>query len=363
MKILMFNWRDIKNPAAGGAEVLTHEIAKRLVLHGHEFTLFASGFPNCKKQETIDGVRIIRDGGQFSVYWKAFMHYKKYFQGRFDVVIDQINTVPFFSNFFVKEKKLVLIHKLCREIWFFEKPFPISIIGYLLEPLWLWFYRNIPAITVSESTKRDLQKYGFRNISIIPEGIDFKPVEKPLQKESNAFVFVGRLKKSKRPDHAIRTVALAKKAIPDIRLWIVGSGDPLYITYLKDLAKKNNLEQNIVFFGRVDQEKRNELMSRAQAILVTSVREGWGLIVTEANACGTCAIAYNVNGLRDSVKNNETGLLVEPNPEALAEAIAKLSGNKKILETLSQNALNDSKKYDWENSANEFGKKIVERLK
>ena len=78
----MFNWRDIKNPAAGGAEVLTHEIAKRLVLHGHEFTLFASGFPNCKKQETIDGVRIIRDGGQFSVYWKAFMHYKKYFQGR-----------------------------------------------------------------------------------------------------------------------------------------------------------------------------------------------------------------------------------------------------------------------------------------
>ena len=209
----------------------------------------------------------------------------------------------------------------------------------------------------------DLQKYGFRNISIIPEGIDFKPVEKPLQKEPNAFVFVGRLKKSKRPDHAIRAIALAKKTFPGIRLWIVGSGDPLYITYLKDLAKKNNLEQNIVFLGRVDQEKRNELMSRAQAILVTSVREGWGLIVTEANACGTCAIAYNVNGLRDSVKNNETGLLVEPNPEALAEAIAKLSGNKKILETLSQNALNDSKKYDWENSANEFGKKIVERLK
>lgn len=354
----MFNWRDIRHPEHGGAEVLTHEIARRLVAEGHEFTLFASAFPNCKKREVVDGVQIIRDGGRYSVYWRAFLYYQKEFCGKFDVVIDQINTVPFFTPLFAKEKKFVLIHQLCREIWFYEKPLPIAIIGYLLEPLWLVLYRNTPTITVSNSTKKDLEFYGFKKISVIPEGINFKSLEKVPAKEPNTFIFVGRLVSSKRPEHAIQAIALAKQQAPDIKLWIVGSGTETCTQKLKSLAKSNNIEQNVVFWGRVSQEKRNELMSKSQAILVTSVREGWGLIVTETNACGTCAIGYDIRGLRDSIQNSKTGILTEPDPQSLANAIIQFLGNEKTKAQLTQNAFEDSKKYNWENSYNEF-KKIV----
>ena len=358
MKILMFNWRDIKNPAHGGAEVLTHEIAKRLVAKGHEFTLFAAAFSGCKKEEIVDGVRIVRGGGQYSVYWQAFRHYKKHFQGKFDVVIDQINTIPFFTPFFVKEKKFSLVHQLCREVWFYEKALPVAIVGYLLEPIWLRLYRNVPAIAVSNSTKQDLKDRGFKSVSVISEGINFRPLDKIPEKEPNTFIFVARLKKAKRPDHAIRAVALAKEKIPKIRLWVVGSGEKRYVKHLKALAMENNLGNSVKFCGRVSQKKRNELMGKAQAILVTSVREGWGLIVTEANACGTPAIGYNVHGLKDSIKDGKTGLLTEEKPEAMANVIIRILDNKKIRQKLSKNSLKDSKKFEWITASTQFIKAI-----
>src|SRR5665811_1558618 len=97
MDILLYNWRDIKNPEAGGAEVFTHENAKRWVEKGHNITWFTSVFPGCKKEEIIDGVNIIRDGGKFTVYLKAREYYQKQFKGKFDVIIDEINTMPFFN--------------------------------------------------------------------------------------------------------------------------------------------------------------------------------------------------------------------------------------------------------------------------
>jgi len=175
MRILIFNWRDIKNPEAGGAEVYTHEIAKRLVTKGHQVTLFATAFKNCLKKEFIDGVKIVRAGNKFSVYWKAKEYYKKKFlKERFDVVIDEINTRPFLIPEFVNngEKIIALIHQLAREFWFYEMPMPISLIGYhFLEKIWLKKYKNIPAITVSNSTKEDLKKLGFKKISIIHNGM------------------------------------------------------------------------------------------------------------------------------------------------------------------------------------------------
>jgi len=91
LRILIFNWRDIKNPEAGGAEVFTHENAKRWVKLGHEVTLFTSEFNGCKKEEIIDGVKVVRDGGRYFVYMKAREYYKKYFsKEKFDVVIERL---------------------------------------------------------------------------------------------------------------------------------------------------------------------------------------------------------------------------------------------------------------------------------
>lgn len=356
MKILIYNWRDIKNPDAGGAEVFTHEIARRWVGKGNEVTLFTSAFAGCRKEEVVDGVKIIRDGGKYSVYWKAKEYYKKLFKGKFDIVVDEINTRPFVTPRFVNngEKVVALIHQLAREFWFYETGFPINYLGYyFFEERWLKRYLDIPTITVSESTRKDLVALGFKNVSIVPEGINFKPLESLPQKEIEpTLIFVGRLKKAKLPDHAIRAFKIIKEKLPDAKLWVVGDG-----YYRKGLEKMSGM--CVEFFGSVTQEKKLELMSKAHAILVPGVREGWGLVVTEANAMGTPAIGYNVNGLRDSIKDGETGILCEPNPEAMAERAVELLQDGALRERLSRNALEWAGEFGWERSAEEFMKMIT----
>lgn len=358
MKILIFNWRDIKNPVAGGAEVFTHEVAKRWVKKGNEITLFTSAFPGCKKEEVVDGVNIIRDGGRYLVYWKAKKYYRKYFKGNFDIVVDEINTRPFLTPKFVDngEKVVALIYQLAREFWFYETRFPINYLGYyVLENRWLANYRDIPTVTISESTRKDLVVLGFRKVSIVPVGINFKPLESLPEKEKNpTFIFVGRLKKAKLPDHAITTFKIIKEKIPDAKLWVVGEG-----YYRRELEKI--ADSSVKFFGAVEHEKKLELMSRAHAILVPGVREGWGLVVTEANAMGIPAIGYNIPGLRDAIRDCEVGLLCESKPEVMAEKAIELLQDETLLEKLSRNALEWSRNFSWDKSAEEF-LKLIERI-
>jgi len=353
VNILMLNWRDIKNPLHGGAEVVTHEHMKRWVKAGHSCTLFASAFPGCLKEEEIEGYKVVRGGNRYSVYYQAYRHYKEN-RGNFDLVIDQVNTIPFFTPLYVKDAKIMsFFHQLCREIWFYEMSFPFSLVGYVLEPLYLRLYRKYPSIAVSESTRKDLLRYGIRNVSVIPEGINFEPLKKVGQKEKNSLIYVGRLKKSKRVHHILRALALVTKKIPDAKLYVVGEGDEKYKNYLKKLVKRNNLKNNVKFTGYIDFIERNKLMSRAEAIIVASVKEGWGLIATEANALGTAAIVYDVDGLRDSVRNNVTGLVVEPDPDHLSEAIVGYLQDNELKRRLSKNALEDSRRFDWDKSAME----------
>ncbi len=349
--ILIYNWRDIKNPDAGGAEVFTHENAKRWVERGHSVTLFTSRFPGCIKKEIIDGVNIIRDGGKYTVYLKAREYYKKFLKGKFDIIIDEINSVPFLTPKFVNngEKIVALVHQVAINTWFYELPLPAAIFAsYFLEDYLLRNYRNINTITVSNSSKQDLIRFGFNKISIVSEGINFKPLDQiPEKEEDPTFIFVGRLKKYKKPNDAIKAFNIVKEKIPSAKLWVVGDG-----SHRKELEKIAC--NDVRFFGRVPDNKKLKLMSRAHAILVPGVREGWGLIVTEANACGTPAIAYDIPGLRDSVQNFNNGILVEPKPEKMAEEMINLVSNKKLLEELSIGALEYSRQFSWDKSSKEM---------
>jgi glycosyltransferase involved in cell wall biosynthesis len=352
MKILIFNWMDIRNPAAGGAEVVTHEISKWLVIKGHSITIFCAYFQDCKRKEVVDGVEIYRDGNKYTVYYKARQYYRKYFKGKYDVIIDEINTVPFFTQKFVTqgERVYVLIHQLCREFWFHETKFPINLLGYyIFENKWLKQYTNIPTITVSKSSKHDLEEIGFENISIIPEGIDFTPLEKLAEKESvPTLIFTGRLKSSKNPSDALYAYDLVKKEFPHAKLWIVGDG------YLKNRLKRDARE-GVTFWGYISSDKKRELMKRAHVLLVPGIREGWGLVVTEANALGTPAVAYDVHGLRDSVQHNKTGLLCSKNtPQELALNAIRLLRDNQLYTKLSSAALEWSRTFSWENAATAF---------
>jgi len=357
-------WRDIKNPASGGAGRTTHELCKRWIQKGHHVTIFTSSFRNGKDCEVVDGYEIIRKGSLLTHYYYASLYYKKYFKGKYDVVIDQINTIPYFTPFYVKEAPIIVyIHQLCRKIWFYEMAFPVSLFGYLLEPFYLKLYKKYPAITVSESTKQDLLSLSFSKVSVISNAIDFEPlVTIPKKEDEPTIIFVGRLTKSKRPHHVIKTIYLLKNDMPNIKLWIIGEG--YFKKQLMLMAKKFKLENNVIFFGWLSPVKKIELLKKAHCICVPSVREGWGLIVSEANAVGTPAIVYNVPGLKDAVQNGFNGFLTTKNtPQSMATALIKFFKDKKLIENLSGNALCNSRRFSWDMSSEEFLKIFKRNIK
>jgi glycosyltransferase involved in cell wall biosynthesis len=346
----------------GGAEVFTREVTKRMVEQGHEITLFTSEFPNCKKEEVVDDVRIVRSGGRYTVYWEAKKHYVKRFSKEgYDVVIDEINTRPFFTQKFVNngEKIVALIHQLAREYWFYETPFPINYIGYyFVEDRWLKSYVNVPTVTVSESTRQDLLKLGFRKVFVVPEGLNFTPLsEVPEKEEYPVVVYAGRLKRAKRPDHAIRAFKIVKEEIPNAELWVIGDGP-----YKKDLEKI--AVDGVKFFGGLSNEHRRRLLARAWVLVNPSVREGFGLNVLEANALGTPCVAYDVAGLTDSIIDGRTGLLVKENGnvEKLSKAIIRILEDETLRKTLSVNALEYSENFNWDRTAQEFEKILKEAV-
>ena len=354
MKILTFNWRDIRNPEAGGAEIYTHQILKRFARSGYDVTLFTSRFKGCNKKETIDGVNIVREGNRYSVYRKAKRFYKK---SNFDLVIDEINTVPFFTPKFVNGPVVALIHQLCREFWFYEVPLPFSIVGYCLENRWLRNYTSFQTVTVSESTRSDLLGLGFKRVSIVPNGLNVNPLARvPEKSEKPSILFLGRMKRAKKPQDVLKCFAKVRDEISDAELWMVGDG------YLRKKLEKKKVK-DVRFFGYVNEETKWNLIKRAWLLIVPGVREGWGQVVTDANALGTPAVGYDVPGLRDSILHEKTGLLAEyGDVDKLANCITELLTNKKLRKKMSMNAILFAKKFSWDKSAERFEKIIGDAL-
>ena len=362
MKILIFSWKDIKTPYAGGAEVYTHEISKRLVKNGHGATLITPRFSNCSDSEIIDGVKIIRYGGKYSLYLRAKDYYRKYLEKEnFDIVIDQVNTVPFFTKSFISNKKVIcLIYQLSKEFWFHETIFPINFLGYyFFEPIWLKGYCKLPTITISQSTKSDLRKLGFKNVYIVPIGITIPSsleVENNNKSKESTLVYLGRLAKTKKPFDALKAFKIVSEKYPNVKLSIIGDG---YLkNYLMKYANSIKCGSNITFYGFLNEKEKFRVLSRANLLVVSGVREGWGMVVTEANSVGVPAIGYNIPGLRDSIIDGKTGLLCETNPEGMAKKIIEFFKDKILQEKLAKEALEYSHKFTWDKSAEEFEKTI-----
>ena len=354
MKILWLTFKDLKNPTSGGAEKVNEGLIKKLSDEGHEVILLVAGFRDCKNEEIIDGYKIIRLGNKWTVYWLAFMYYKKNLKSWADLVIDEVNTIPFFVKFYAKEKNILLVHQLCRQIWFYEMFFPLNIVGYFIEPFYLKILSDKKVITISESTKNDLIKFGFKkeNIFIIRNFIDTNPIENlsDVKKYENFTILsLGAVRKMKRTKDIIKSFELAKLKIPHLRLIIAGNDQTNYSKEVLLLANKSPFKNDISFLGKVSLEKKMELMQKSHILAVTSVKEGWGLVVTEANSQGTPAIAYNVDGLRDSIKNSETGLLsIKNNPKSLSEQIVSLLKNKEKYEEIRKNCWKFSLDFDMD---------------
>lgn len=353
MKILVFNWKDIKHPYAGGAEVNIHEQAKRWIKKDHFVTQFSPMFKDAKKSEIVDGIEIIRKGGRYSVYLWAVLYYFFKLRKDAEVVIDIENGIPFFTPLFSRKPKLAIMHHVHDGVFFKELPYLVAWIPYLLERYGIRiFYKNVKFIAVSETTKEEMidkLKLKPNNIKIVYNGLNHENLKSKIIKNKNpTIIYFGRLMKYKRIDLLMDIFSEVLKEIPESKLYIAGTG--VIEEELKEKTKNMKLEDKIIFCGYVSEENKKDLLKSSWIFVNPSSMEGWGVTVIEANALGLPALAFNVPGLKEAIKNNETGFLVE-NEKEMKEKIIRLLNDKKLREELGKNAIKWSKNFSWDKTA------------
>ncbi|MBN2188673.1 MAG: glycosyltransferase family 4 protein [Chitinispirillaceae bacterium] len=355
MRILLLNWQDIRNPLGGGAEVHLHEIFKRIVARGHEATLYCCSFPGARREEVLDGIRVIRQGYRNTFnYLVPFRYWSRFRHEHYDVVVDDINKIPFFTPLYVKEPLVGIVHHLFGKSIFAEVSVPAGLYVNAAEQLSFPLYRKIPILVVSESTRREMlaRKFPQSNLHLASNAIDhalYRPHGIPPS-GAPLIGYLGRLKKYKSIDHLLQALPIVRREIPDIRLVVIGEGDMR--RQLEERAIELGIAQSTTFTGLVSPEEKVRWLNRLHIMVNPSAKEGWGLTVSEANACGAPAIASDVPGLRDAVKDGETGLLYEyGNIRQLAEKIVLLLKDEHLRSRLAAAAVKYAGSLTWDASA------------
>lgn len=374
--ILFLSWRDIKAPKMGGAEIYTHEMLSRMDKEKYRILHFSPLFKGSKEIEEIDGVTYYREGSVISVISKARKFYKRNISN-IDYVVNQCNTHRFFTKFWVnKNKRIFFIHQLTREIWFYHARFPFNYIGYLLEKPMLKLNKNDLTITVSKSTKNELIDLGFNSnrIEIIPEGLDFEPWDKTLfkdKKEEESFIYVGRFAEYKGIDDALKAFAMVKKEKPDCKFWIVGKPNNSYIKKKLDPICRENLlrvsykddDADVIYKGFVTEDEKLDLMSRSTLLIFPSIREGWGLTISEAGAVGTPSLVYDAPGTRDAIENGNSGYMCRIGDiNGLKELMSEALTCSKEYYTIRDRAYEFSKSLHWDSTGKSFTDFCNQRL-
>ncbi len=354
MKILILNWRDPWHPLAGGAEIMVSQHAKYWKNKGASICWYTSSYPGAKKNEIKDGIKFIREGSEYTVHCHFFINYIFGKISSFDIVIDCFHFIPFFTPLFIKKRRIIaVIHEIAGKIWFLNTNILIASVGYLLEPLIFILYRKTPFITVSESTKKELVNVhvSTRKIHLIENGVIVpKDITKLPKTSTPILMYLGRLVRDKGIQDVLEVFNLICISEQEVKLWIVGEeqqkGDFLRLVNKSSIKNK----KRIVYFGFVDEKTKFELLEQAWLVLNATKKEGWGLTVIEAASQATPTVGYNVEGLRDSIVHEQTGLLTEPNPKSMAVAVLDLLKKPDKLRYMQKNALLYSKKFDWQRS-------------
>ena len=370
-KILVLNWRDIKNPKSGGGDIVIHRIAKYLVDNGYEICLLCSSFPNAKKQEVIDGVKVIRSGSEYFLPITGFMYYLKNLKRKPDIIFEVINVIPWFLPLYSKIPQIAHIHQTQTQqrqnskstATSSEANVIIRLLVYFFEKLIPIFYRKIEFVTLSNSIKNDIASLGLREkmIHVVSPGIDeIKQNTSVKKNEKPTIVYVGRLKKYKGVQYLIQSLHEIIQVVPDTQLIIIGKGD--YENKLRKQISKYNLELHVQLLGYISKDEKNDILQSAWMLVIPSLNEGWCIPVIEAGSLGTPTIGFDNGGLNDSIQNNVTGLLVESeNVKELTEKIMELISNEDLRNKLAKNAQNFSTKFFWPQQLKKY-LKIIESI-
>jgi glycosyltransferase involved in cell wall biosynthesis len=310
--VLFLNWRDTGHPQGGGSEVFVEEVARRLAAAGRPVTVFCAAYPGAPAEEMRHGIRFVRKGSWRTVYlWAALYHLSGRF-GRHQVIVDVQNAVPFFSPLYCGRPVVVLVHHLHLEQWRMIFGPRAARAGWWVESrLAPWVYRRATYVTVSEGSKHDLVELGVDppRITVVRNGTPTTAGDAAAKTDRLTLTYLGRLVPHKRVELLLDAAATLRHEFPGLRVRIVGKGP--WERRLRQTASDLGLTERVSFEGFLDAPEKDRALAQSWAVVLPSVREGWGLAVMEAATVGTPAVGFRVGGLSESVVDGETGLLAD----------------------------------------------------
>jgi len=359
VRILLVNWNDRQNPQAGGAEIHLHEIFGRLAHDGHHIDLITSGWPGAAPEVDLDNMRVHRVGGRHSFALRARSAVRRAVRRTgtpgYDVVVEDINKLPLYLPNLTSLPFCAVVPHLFGTTAFAEASWPVAAAVWVAERGIPRAYRRAAFHVISNSTRDDLVTRGVaaERIEVIYPGIDaawYSPDSHVPRADRPTFLYVGRLKRYKGVDIALRALALARAQGVEAELEIAGTGDDR--PRLEALARRLGLEPAVRFLGYVSEEEKRRRLRTAWAVVFPSPKEGWGISNVEAAACGTAALASDSPGLRETVRNGETGYLVpHGDAHALAERMTVLARDSGVVERLGAAARAFAAPLTWDRAA------------
>ncbi|MDO4874151.1 MAG: glycosyltransferase family 4 protein [Candidatus Gracilibacteria bacterium] len=357
--ILFLTWKDIKHPCSGGAEVVMLEYAKRLVQDGHKVTWFASNFSGGKYFENIDGIDIYRKYSINTMYFFAWKWYKKFKKSnKIDLILDEAGGIPLLSPLYEKNIPIYFFAHHIATDEYNKFIFPFNKLGKAFGDRTYKLYKNYPTITVSNSTKQELiQKFGFKNVEIVENAVNIEPIKKiDFGNKENEIVFLGRIARAKRLEESIKAFEKFLKYDDSYVFNIIGNKQEIeYFQNLEKMISDLKLEEKIYF---IDYSKENveKYLTSAKLMLVTSKKEGYGLVVLEGNSYGLPVLSYDVPGLRDSIKDGKNGYLIKNEDfELMGEKMNQILKDEKKYQEIANSSLEYIKNFGtWDDRYKEF---------
>jgi len=350
-RVHLIAWRDLDDPEAGGSEVHAAAVARLWSEAGIDVmmrTSFAEGLPAHARR---DGYEVVRRGGRYAVFPRTALAEIARRHGRRDGLVEIWNGMPFLSPVWSTGARVVVLHHVHAEMWAMALPRPLAILGDTLErrvaPL---LYRRSHMITLSPSSKAEMLEIGFRDerVEVVPPGVDPRFSPGGRRDPGPTVLAVGRLAPVKRFDRLIRCVVEARLRAPDLTLTIVGFGD--LQAELEALVTRLDAGHAVSFTGPVSDEDLLDRYRRSWMVASTSAREGWGMTLTEAAACGTPAVATRIAGHADAVDDGTSGLLAEDDRQFTDHLVA-IATDPTLRDRLGAGALAHAARFTWEATA------------
>jgi glycosyltransferase involved in cell wall biosynthesis len=368
LRVLFFATRDWYHPATTGGDITMWENARYLASKGHDVTFVAANFPGAARRETLEGIKVVRLGGIHSLWLRTFLYYMSRGRGRCDVVVTEGfggSRIPRLAPLYVREPVITEWHQIHRDLFAAQYPKLLNAPLNLLERLTAWVHRNTLVRAGTEEWQRAFPKLGFKpeNVFLVPVSIrdDWLGLTNGARASDPTILWLGKLRRYKCPDHAVKAMALVVRQVKAARLVIAGRRDDLgYEKELRNLVRRLGLEASVDFRFDLSEEAKRSLIGESRIVVLPSAVEGFGIVVLEANALGVPVVA-STGVPEGAVRDGVNGLRYPfGDIPALADRIVQLLQDEALYSRLSLNASEQAERFSWSRVGPQFERVVAQ---